>query len=248
MNQTIETILNHRSIRKFKDKRLTDEQIHTLVKAAQQAPTSSYVMAYTIIGVNEIRIKEQLKEISGHPHVTNNGHLFIFCGDLHRVRIIASEEEKQQMNDSIESTEQFIVATIDAALAAQNLTIAAESMGLGTCYLGSIRNNIYKVSEILELPDHVIPYFGLAVGYPDQQPNIKPRLPFDVIYHKNKYANDDKQLPLLSKFDEELKEYYQSRSSNKRIDTWKEQMMRKYTTSLRMDVTPFVHSKNINKR
>ncbi|WP_156290504.1 oxygen-insensitive NADPH nitroreductase [Oceanobacillus salinisoli] len=248
MNKTIDTILSHRSIRKFKEEKLTTEQIHLLVKAAQQASTSSYVMAYTIIGINGMETKEELRNISGHPHVTNNGHLFIFCADLHRVQLICSEKEKQQMQESIESTEQFIVSTIDAALAAQNLSIAAESMGLGICYLGSMRNDIHRVNDLLHLPEHVVPLFGLAVGYPDQEPEIKPRFPLDVVYHENKYTEDVEQRKFLADFDEELKEYYQNRSENRRIDTWKEQMIRKYKKAQRMDVSTFVQNKKLNRR
>ncbi|RKQ37321.1 oxygen-insensitive NADPH nitroreductase [Oceanobacillus halophilus] len=248
MNTTIETILNHRSIRKFKDEKLTKNQIHTLVKSAQQASTSSFVMAYTIIGVTDEKLKEELQKVSGHPQVTNNGHLFMFCGDLHRVQLVADDNELENMKESIESTEQFIVTTIDASLAAQNLAIAAESMELGICYLGSIRNDINRVSELLNLPDHVVPLFGIAVGYPDDNPEIKPRFPLDIVYHENQYANDEEQRQLLSDFDIELKAYYEKRSTNRRVDTWKDQMIRKYTKSLRMDVTSFVQNKNLNKR
>ncbi|RLL45516.1 oxygen-insensitive NADPH nitroreductase [Oceanobacillus piezotolerans] len=248
MNSTIETILNHRSIRKFKKEKLSTEQIQLLVKSAQQASTSSHVMAYTIIGITDEKIKKALYEVSGHRHVVDNGHLFIFCGDLHRVQLRATESEKNSMAETIESTEQFIVTIIDAALASQNLAIAAESLGLGICYLGSLRNNINAFSSILNLPDHAIPLFGIAVGYPDQQPELKPRLPMEAVYHENTYKADELQIPLLQTFDEEMKAYYKNRSTNKREDTWKQQMIKKYNNSTRMDVSAFVQSKNLNKR
>jgi len=248
MNKTIETILNHRSIRKFKDEKLSTEQIHTLVKAAQQASTSSYVMAYTIIGVTDEEIKKKLREVSGQPYVENNGHLFVFCGDLHRVQKQVPEEEAVKMQKTIESTEQFIVTIIDAALAAQNMAIAAESMELGICYLGSLRNDINRVSELLKLPDHVIPLFGMAVGYPNHQPEIKPRLPLEVVYHENTYEKSKEQTEIINQFDEELLSYYKNRTSNKKMDTWTEQMNRKYTNAVRLDVSPFVNNKGLNKR
>ncbi|GAB3055254.1 oxygen-insensitive NADPH nitroreductase [Virgibacillus ainsalahensis] len=248
MNNTIETILNHRSIRKFKPEKLTTEQIHTIVKSAQQASTSSHVMAYTIIGITDEKLKADLSAVSGQPYVKDNGHLFVFCGDLNRIYQQASKEEQSQMQESMESTEQFIVTTIDAALAAQNASIAAESMGLGICFLGSLRNDITRVSNLLRLPEHVIPLFGLAVGYPDQQPEIKPRLPLDVVYHENEYADDDKQHELISDFDNQLTSYYQNRSSNKRKATWTQQMIQKYKNPIRMDVTPFMKDKKFNKR
>ncbi|MFD1849222.1 oxygen-insensitive NADPH nitroreductase [Oceanobacillus bengalensis] len=248
MNSTIETILNHRSIRLFKEEKLTTKQIQLLVQSAQQASTSSNVMAYTIIGISDKNVKEELKEISGHKHVINNGHLFIFCGDLHRVQLVASDEVRSKMMEMVESTEQFIVANIDAALAAQNLSIAAESMGLGICFLGSLRNNIERFSEILKLPEHVIPLFGIAVGYPDHKPEIKPRLPIDAVYHENQYPTDDKLISMVAKYDEEIKAYYQTRSTNRKVETWTEQMIQKYSNSTRLDVADFTKKQKLNNQ
>lgn len=248
MNNTVETILNHRSIREFKTEKLTKDQIHTIVKAAQQASTSSHVMAYTIIGITDESLKAELSAVSGQPYVKDNGHLFVFCGDLNRIYQQASKEEQLEMQESMESTEQFIVTTIDAALAAQNASIAAESMGLGICFLGSLRNDITRVSNLLKLPEHVIPLFGLAVGYPAHQPETKPRLPLEVVYHENEYENDDKQQELIADFDNQLTSYYQNRSSNTRKDSWTQQMIRKYKHPIRMDVTQFVKDKKFNKR
>ncbi|MEC5425136.1 oxygen-insensitive NADPH nitroreductase [Virgibacillus sp. C22-A2] len=247
-NPTLETILNHRSIRKFKDKRLTTDQIHTIVKAAQQASTSSHVMAYTIIGVTDESIKADLASISGQPYVKDNGHLLIFCGDLNRIKQQATLQEQVDMQETLESTEQFIVAAIDASLAAQNAALAAESMGIGICFIGSIRNNIRRVNDILDLPDHVVPFFGLALGYPEQQPEKKPRLPIDVVYHENHYQGTDQQRELIKDFDKSLATYYENRSKNSRTDTWTEQMIRKYSNAVRMDVSPYIKEKKFNRR
>ncbi|WP_087973104.1 oxygen-insensitive NADPH nitroreductase [Oceanobacillus rekensis] len=248
MNQVIEGLLSHRSIRKFTDEKLTQEQIYTIVKSAQQASSSSNVMAYSIIGITDQKLKNELYKVSGQKHVKNNAHMFVFCGDLHRINQLASSEEKASIKENMESTEQFIVATIDAALAAQNASVAAESMGLGICYIGSLRNDINRVNELLGLPEHVIPLFGLITGYPDHKPDIKPRLPLEAIYHENKYKSYDEQYPLIEAYDNEMKSYYEHRSSNTKVDTWSDQMIRKYSKPTRMDVTPFVKSKKLNKR
>lgn len=246
MNETIQTILNHRTIRKFTNQKLSEEQIQLIVKAAQRASTSSYVMAYTIIGVTDEEKKKQLTSISGQPYVNENGHLFVFCADLYRIYEQTSKNTIVQ--EGLQSTEQFIVATIDAALAAQNASIAAESMGLGICYLGSLRNDIRKTNDILQLPEYVIPLFGLAVGYPAKEYEQKPRLPLDVVYHENVYDTDSKkQQQLIKQFDEEISSYYSKRTENKRTDTWTDQMQRKYNKLIRMDVNEFVKDKNLNK-
>jgi FMN reductase (NADPH) len=249
MNETIETMLNHRSIRKFSDEKLTSEQIEVILKSALQASTSSHVMAYTIIGVTGENLKSELQAVSGHPHAKNNGHLFVFCADLQRNYQLTFGEKEEAVKQNIESTEQFIVATIDAALAAQNASIAAESMGLGICYIGGLRNDIKRVDELLELPEYVVPLFGLAVGHPKHEPEVKPRLPLEAMYHENRYDhNKEKQNKLVEEFDDYLKHYYQTRSTNKKISTWTEQMEKKYRVPTRMDVGPFVKSKKLNLR
>ena len=152
MNKTIETILNHRSIRSFTDRLLTEEEVRLLVESAQSASTSSYIQAYSIIGVTDPDKKRKLAELAGNqPYVEKNGHLFVFCADLYRHDKIA-RKKGVDITASLEGTETFMVSVIDAALAAQNMSIAAESMGLGICYIGGIRNNLNEVSELLETP------------------------------------------------------------------------------------------------
>ncbi|MFC7061409.1 oxygen-insensitive NADPH nitroreductase [Halobacillus seohaensis] len=245
MNSTIETILNHKSIRKFKDTAITHHQLDLIIRAAQQASTSSYMMAYTIIGITDPTKKAVLAEVSGQPYVKDNGHLLVFCADLHRPTKQASEEDFSQMTENLENSEHFLVSAIDAALAAQNAAIAAESMGLGICYLGSLRNNLGKVDELLSLPKHVIPLFGMAIGEPAHGPDRKPRLPKQAVYFENEYQEHDES---INQFDEQMATYYQSRSSNNRADTWTKQMHRRFAKTIRMDVTDLVQKKGFNKR
>ncbi|MFD1066076.1 oxygen-insensitive NADPH nitroreductase [Oceanobacillus locisalsi] len=248
MNQIIETIMNHRSIRKFSDKPLTNDQIKTIVESAHRASSSSNVMAYSIIGVSDQEVKDKLHAISGHDHVKTNGHLLIFCADLHRIEQLDEVERSEAFQENLESTEQFIVGTIDAALAAQNAAVAAESLGLGICYLGSLRNDIEAFNDVLKAPSHVVPLFGLAIGHPREIPDIKPRMPLQAIYHENEYIPFEKQKHYIQEYDQTMKDYYESRNSNNKQETWTEQINQKYQKPTRMDVGPFVKSKNLNKR
>lgn len=248
MNKTIELLLNHRSIRKFKNKKIEKEKIHKIVNAAQQASTSSHVMAYTIIGITDESIKSKLANISGQHYVKDNGHLFVFCADLHRIYNLSTIDNEEHIKNNIESVEQFIVSTIDTSLAAQNAIIAAESMGLGCCFLGSLRNDIEGVNDLLKLPNYVIPLFGIAMGYPNEQSEIKPRLPLEVVYHENEYLTYSKQKELIQGFNTKIKSYYITRETNSRKDTWTNLMIQKYKTPTRMEVTKFVKDKKLNIR
>lgn len=249
MNEMIQLMKEHRSVRHFEDKRLTKEQIKEIVTAAQSASTSSFVQAYSIIGVSDQQKKEKLAELAGNQgFVADSGHFFVFCADLHRHEVIA-ELEGIDLTESIESTEKFMVALIDAALAAENASLAAESMGLGICYVGGLRNQLQEVSEVLKTPDHVIPLFGLAVGYPAKRNAQKPRLPMDHIYHENEYEQDkDLYIQELQAYNEVISAYYKERTAGKRDDTWTSQIAGMFERKKRMYMKQFVQEKGLDKR
>jgi FMN reductase (NADPH) len=249
MNQVIETLLQHRSIRKYKDRPLTDEQIRLIVESAQAASTSSYIQAYSIIGIKDKEKKKKLAELAGNQtYVAENGHFFVFCADLHRHEMLA-EMEGQDISSSIESTEKFMVAVIDAALVAQNAAVAAESMGLGICYIGGLRNNLEEVSKLLNIPTRVIPLFGMTVGYPLQEGSVKPRLPFEQVYHEEEYSQDIAQFKeQLASYNEVISKYYVERTAGKRSDTWTGQMANMLSKPVRMYMKEFVEKQGMNKR
>jgi FMN reductase (NADPH) len=249
MNQVIETLLQHRSIRRFTDKPLDRKQVEAIVKSAQAASTSSFIQAYSIIGVTDQKKKEKLAELAGNQaYVSANGHFFVFCADLHRHKVIAGMEDTD-LDESIESTEKFMVALIDAALAAQNAAIAAESMGLGICYIGGIRNDLEAVKEVLKTPEHVVPLFGMAVGYPDQETDVKPRLPLEHVYMENEYQQDRGLFEnQLRDYNTTTSEYYRERTGGKREDTWTDQMAKMLGRKSRLYMKEFVEKQGLNKK
>ncbi len=171
----------HHSVRQFKDKALSDETVQKLVEAGQSASTSSYLQTYSIIGVDDPEIKKQLKEVSGQPYVVDNGYLFVFVLDYYRHNLI-NENVDFDMQTSFESAEGLLVGAIDVALVSENVALAAEDMGYGIVYLGSLRNDVARVKEILDLPEYAFPLFGMAVGEPadDENGAPKPRLPLNM--------------------------------------------------------------------
>lgn len=249
MNEVISTLLNHRSIRHFEDKPLTDEQIKTIVSCAQSASTSSYIQAYSIIGVSDKEKKKKLSEIAGNQaYVANNGHFFVFCADLHRHEVIGELENKDVI-PSIESTEKFMATIIDATLAAQNAAIAAESMGLGICYIGGIRNNLEEVQKLLKTPERVLPLFGMAVGYPEKMTDKKPRLPLENVYHENEYQQDPEMfVEQLEEYNKVTSGYYEERTGGERKDRWTEQIGGMLEKKSRMYMKEFVQKNKLDVR
>lgn len=247
MNQSIDLLMSHRSIRQFEDKLLTREQIETIVSCAQSASTSSFIQAYSIIGITDTDKKMKLAELAGEQnYVAHNGHFFVFCADLSRHEQLGEMENKDVI-PSIESTEKFMVALIDTALAAQNAAIAAESMGLGICYIGGIRNHLEEVCKLLKTPNRVLPLFGLAVGYPAQITDKKPRLPLHAIYHENEYSQSlEENREQLEVYNQIISEYYLERTKGKRNDTWTSQMANMLEKPTRMYMKEFVEKLGMN--
>ncbi|MGJ7923251.1 oxygen-insensitive NADPH nitroreductase [Neobacillus sp. LXY-4] len=247
MNQVIETMLNHRSIRKFEDKPLTKSQIEQIVASAQSASTSSYIQAYSIIGVTDIEKKEKLAELSGNQsYVAENSIFLVFCADLFRHELAGKMEEKDVI-PSLESTEKFMVALIDASLAAQNAALAAESMGLGICFIGGIRNHLSEVKKLLKTPERVLPLFGIAIGYPAKVTDKKPRLPMSNVYFENEYEQDEgKLIADLEKYNEVISNYYHERTKGKRKDRWTEQMANMLEKQSRMYMKEFVQENKLD--
>jgi nitroreductase len=221
MNKVTQLLKSHRSIRKFTSQPVGDELINEIVSCGQAAATSSNIQATTVIRIRSSEKREKLAELAGEqPYVASAGAFLLFCADLHRSQL-ACEMQGGIFSEGM--TEHFIIATTDVALMAQNCVVAAESLGLGICYIGGIRNNPQAVSELLGLPDQVYPLFGLCLGYPDQDPEVKPRLPLSIILKEEGYegAADIEGIKL---YDEQIRAYYQSRTGGRKNSCWSEEM------------------------
>lgn len=248
MNDIIQTILDHRSIRSFEDKTLSEDQIRWIVESAQAASSSSFVQAYSIIGISNAKKKAELARLAGNQnYVEKNGHFFVFCLDLHRLRLSAQMEgiPLNAMLDYLSSTELYTVGVIDTALAAQNASIAAESMGLGICFIGGLRNDLRQVSDLLKTPDYVVPLFGLCVGYVNKQTEKKQRLPLEAVYHKEEYKPDEQMQVQLNYYNADISAYYKRRTAGKRADRWTEMMAKNVTNAKRLYLKQYLDERKL---
>lgn len=121
--------------------------------------------------------------------------------------------------------DRFFAAFTDACIMAQNIVIAAESMGLGTVYLGSILNDSEKICELLKLPKLTFPVIGLGLGYPNQNPQIKPRMEMKLRVFENTYKVFESYLDQLEEYDKEMRTYYDLREPGKRADSFSNQVV-----------------------
>lgn len=213
-NDTIALQLAHRTIRAYKEQPLTDAEVTTLMDVARHTATASYLQACTILHITDPQIREKIAAASGQPYVGGTaGDLFIFLVDMYRNSRIRAEQGVS--SEALSSMNLFLAAAEDALLSAQNVVVAAESMGLGTVYLGSILADPRGVVEALQLPPLTFPILGMIVGHPDQEPGMKPRLPLSVMTGQNTYPRVESYTELLADYDREVTEYYDLRSGSR---------------------------------
>ncbi len=240
MNQVIEVMKQHRSIRKFEEKPVEENLIRTILEAAQHASTSNFVQAYSVINVVDTSKRAQIAELAGpQPWIEQCPLFLVFCADLKRHDKACGMCGMEMVKGY---TEQFIIATVDAALVAQNTMLAAESLGLGGVYIGGIRNDPEKVCHLLDIPDLVYPVFGMCLGYPAEDPQLKPRLPLDIVLKVDRYTDATEQVQ-LSSYDQVCCDYYNQRECANRDDNWTQQMSRLMCREMRPHMRAFLESK-----
>jgi len=199
--------MSHRSVRHYESRSIPDSIIAGLIAAAQSAATSSNLQLWSVVSVQDPARREQIAELCGdQEHVKTCGHFFAFLADIHRIRVAAHMANEPA--DGLDYTEFYTMAVIDASLAAERLVCAAESLGLGICYIGGLRNHPQGVQDLLNLPEGVFGVFGLCIGWPahPSTAEIKPRLSQEAIWFKETYADE----PTFKEYDERMKDFYVS--------------------------------------
>lgn len=187
-NDVLATQLGHRSVRAFLPDTIADGVLEAIVAAASSAPTSSNIQAWSVIAVTDPARKARLAALAGdQKHIVTAPLLLVWVADLSRhVQLAVS---RGAVLEGVDYTETLLLASLDTGLAAQNALVAAESLGLGTVYVGALRNQPAKVAAELGLPPHSYAVVGLVVGHPDPavQTAVKPRLPQSVVLHREIY-------------------------------------------------------------
>jgi len=227
-NPTLQTVLQHRSIRKFKKRKVSRRLVRQIVEAGQRAPTACGMQTYSFVLVTASNIREEILSAIGRQKCMEQAPTWIvICADLARqLELFSMLKVRTQFGP----LGKLIPSIVDATLAAQNMVIAAESLGLGTVFIGSVWDAMKKVAKMLKAPSNVLPIIMLCVGYPDEKPPRRPRWPLKAVLHENHYAMPSKEL---------MKKYYQRANRelgnmnyfSKGVDSWAEHWQRKFDPS-----------------
>lgn len=219
-NSSLTTLLSHRSIRAYLAKPLPTGTLELLIATAQSASTSSNLQTWSAIAVEDSERKERLSQLAGdQAHIRQCPLFLVWLADLARLTHIA--ESRGLAHEGLNYLEMFLMAAIDATLAAQNAAIAAESLGLGTVYIGGMRNRPEAVALELGLPKHVFAVFGLCVGYPDpaHAAAIKPRLSQEAVLHRDTYRLDVQDAE-INRYNNVMADFYAKQQMNNVVGDW----------------------------
>ncbi|SJZ79879.1 Nitroreductase [Pilibacter termitis] len=223
MNETINLLKNHKSIRKFDlSYTIPETDMKEIFAATRQAATWMNGQFYSMIVVKNKETRRKLYELAP-PHMTfieECNELIVFVGDMHRTSVASEMHDTENLAVGIEP---ILMASVDASLAAQNMCVAAESLGLGTVVIGMIRPHAVEAAELLGLPEKTFPLFMVALGKPTEEMQVKPRLPEELVVHDETYKEVD--VELLKLYDEVEKTFAGERTKY----TWTEKFAKYFS-------------------
>lgn len=238
MTNFVEDIMQkHVSVRAFQDTPLTPEIKNQLINAAKSGSSSNFVQAFSIIEITDQALRQQLTTITKcEDYVMHTGTFYIFVADLYRQSVMLRAHN--QSLAGIQNMEALLVSVIDTAIAAENMAVAAESLGLGICFIGGVRNDLAKIAELLHLPAYTVPLFGMTIGVPKVKNEPKPRLPKINQVAENSYASE--AFTATQAYDDTTSAYYASRDSNAQKTTWTMKNLAFFGEPQRTDVAKFL--------
>ena len=236
-NEVAQLIKSHRSIRKYKDESITEEVLHDILTAAQWAPTSNNFQCYSIIVIKDTETKKKVSELcEGQPAVETCPVFLVFCIDYFRINMAC---EKNDIRFDIDQLDYLLVGSVDTTLAVENAYLMAKSYGLGGVMVGAVRKKAEQLSELLKLPRYVIPLVGMALGYPDEDPQQKPRMPLRGVAHNEFYHIDD-AVSALEEYENITEDYYAERTNGERSEGWSKTISNYFGKKKRPDIKDFI--------
>ena len=180
-------LLNRRTIRKYSAKPINNALLNEVLTEGCRASTTGNMQVYSIIITRNRGKKEELAPLHfNQKMITEAPVILTFCADFNRFNKWCLLRKAEPGYDNFLS---FMTAAIDALLVAQTFCIAAESKGLGICYLGTTTYNAHKIIEVLKLPRGVVPITTVTLGWPSEKPEQVDRLPLEALIHKQTYAD-----------------------------------------------------------
>lgn len=230
MNEVIKQLHERKSVRAFTDQPIAPELKREILLAAMEAPTAGNQQMYTIIDITDDALKARLAvTCDNQPFIAKAQMVLIFCADFRKWYDAFVEGGCEPRKPGVGD---LLLACSDTNIAAQNAVVAAQSLGIGSCYIGDIMENCEIHREMLNLPEHVFPAAMLVFGYPTQQQIDRPkptRCPLENIVHENVYRTMDGA---------ELRKMFESKHPTMSYEEWCQRFCnRKYNSDFSKEMT-----------
>ena len=219
MSETITLMKSHTSVRRFKEEAIPQEDLNTILSAGQMASSWKNFQSYSVIVVRSQEKKEALYELVPQEAIRQSAAFLLFVGDLNR-----AEKGARLHTDTFQpqGVEGILITSVDAALAGQNTLLAAESLGYGGVIIGLVRYKSVELAELFKLPDYTYPVFGIALGVPNQQHDVKPRLPLEQVVFEEEYQEQTAEA--IETYDRVQTEYAGARATT----TWSQRLAEQF--------------------
>jgi len=183
----LDTIMKHRSIRKYKETPVSEKDLNEILEAGTRASTTGNMQLYSMIVTQDEQKKKELAPTHfNQPMVTQAPVHITFCADINRFHKWCEQRNAEPGYDNFLW---FLNAAIDALLVSENVCLAAEEKGMGICYLGTVPYNADQIIKILDIPNGVVPVTSIVMGYPDENPGLTDRLPLEGVVHYETYKD-----------------------------------------------------------
>lgn len=227
MNEVMKTLLSHKSIRSYKERPVEDELLDKIIKAVQAAPNWVNLQHVSVIAVKEKERRKRFAELCGGQKQIAQAPVFlIFCADFYRTWL-ACRSKGQNFEGVMSRIDNLIVGSNEVGIALGTAVAAAESFGLGTVPIGDVRLHALDMVIELNLPKYVLPMLGLCIGYPAENPGLKPRLPKEAVYFEERYQPELGDI--LGQYDTIYADYLKARPCNSRVRDFTQHTAEFYT-------------------
>ena len=219
MTETIKVMKAHTSVRRFKEQEIPQADLNEILTAAQMASSWKNFQSYSVILVRSQEKKDALFEFVPQEAIRQSAAFLLFVGDLNRA------EKGARLHTDVfqpQGVEGLLITSVDAALAGQNTLLAAESLGYGGVIIGLVRYKSVELAELFKLPDYTYPVFGIALGVPNQQHDVKPRLPLENVVFEEEYQEQSTEA--IESYDRVQTEYAGARATT----TWSQRLAEQF--------------------
>ncbi|NQL63001.1 NADPH-dependent oxidoreductase [Streptococcus suis] len=220
MNETIDLMLAHSSVRRFIDEPIERADLEAIITAGRAVSSWKNFQSYSIIVIQSEEKKQALYDLVLQPAILQAKAILFFVGDHNRASKAA---ELHGTDFDAKGTENLLISSVDASLAGQNALLAAESLGYGGVFIGMIRHQALAIAELFNLPDYTYPIFCIALGLPAQAHPVKPRLATEAIVFEEEYVEQD--IEIIKSYDQIQTVY----AGDRQTELWSERIVAQFS-------------------